>query len=281
VTVSYQPPSGQPIVDSVKTDANGGYGDTVTINSAETGTWTATAHFAGDAIRTSADSATCSFVVTRATQSASLTLGCPSAVTVSSLGGTASVGGSLMPAVSGSAVTVSYQPPSGQPIVDSVRTDAGGSYGDTVDIGASQTGTWTATAHFAGDATRTSADSPPCSFVVVRQPQPDLVIASVHGDANDICSIYADVQNIGTAGAPATKTEFKDLANPSTFDQLVDTPAIPAGQTVTVKLARAYGQNDGATVTADATNLATESNETNNTRTGFAYLATNGNCHYP
>jgi hypothetical protein len=190
----------------------------------------------------------------------------------------------LAPAAAGTPVTVSYQPPGGQPIVDSVQTDAGGGYGDNVIVSGSQTGTWTATAHFAGDPTRASVDSPTCQFVVSGPRQPDLVISSVHGDPNDpnhMCDIYADVQNIGGVGAPATKTEFQDLASPPTFDELVDTPAIAAGQTVTVELSRSYGQNDAATVTADATNLVTESVETNNSRTGFAYLTTNGNCHYP
>lgn len=113
------------------------------------------------------------------------------------------------------------------------------------------------------------------------QPQPDLVVAKVYGSQNDYCSIYADIQNVGSADAPATKTEFKDGNDPSTFDIQVDTPAIGAGQTATVKLARSYGQNDYATVTADATNLVTESNENNNSNSGYGYLSTNGNCHFP
>ena len=46
-------------------------------------------------------------------------------------------------------------------------------------------------------------------------------------------------------------------------------------------LPRVYGQNNAATVTADATNVVAESNENNNTNTGSGTPSTNGNCHFP
>jgi hypothetical protein len=122
--------------------------------------------------------------------------------------------------------------------------------------------------------------------VVAPPAQPDLVVTQVYGDQSSTsCTIFADVENIGTAPAPATMTEFKD-ANPSPpagrdFDQFIATPALDPGQSTTVSFPRSYGQDNAAVVTADATQLVAESDENNNTNTGSGFPSTNYNCHYP
>jgi hypothetical protein len=114
---------------------------------------------------------------------------------------------------------------------------------------------------------------------------PDLVVDRVYSDypavPDDICDILADVHNVGSGAAPATMTRFVDNAATPTFDQLVATPALAPGETATVKLERAYGQNNSATVTADGQNAVTESNEANNSASGSGSPSTNANCHFP
>jgi CARDB protein len=112
---------------------------------------------------------------------------------------------------------------------------------------------------------------------------PDLVVSSVYGDestAENLCDIFAEVRNAGSADAPATITRFLST-EPDQFDQLVATPALGAGQTATVRLDRQYGQYNGASVTADATSVVAESDEANNTTSGFGTPNTNGRCRYP
>jgi CARDB len=114
---------------------------------------------------------------------------------------------------------------------------------------------------------------------------PDLVVDRVYSNypdvPDDFCDILADVHNVGGGAAPATMTRFLDNAASPTFDQLVPTPALGPGETTTVRLDREYGQNNSATVTADAQNVAAESNEANNTASGSGNPSTNGNCHFP
>jgi len=116
-------------------------------------------------------------------------------------------------------------------------------------------------------------------------PMPDLVVDRVYSNypdvPNDFCDVLADVRNAGPGPAPATMTRFLDNAAPPTFDQLVATPALAPGETTTVRLERDYGQNNSATVTADAQNVATETDEGNNSASGNGNPSINGNCHFP
>jgi subtilase family serine protease len=116
------------------------------------------------------------------------------------------------------------------------------------------------------------------------------VIARVYGDdttAENLCDILADVRNAGSAEAPATTTRFLS-SQPGQFDQLIATPALAAGQTTTVRVAREYGDYNRATVTADAGNLIAETDETNNTGSGSGSPSTSAigeensaRCRYP
>jgi hypothetical protein len=118
----------------------------------------------------------------------------------------------------------------------------------------------------------------------------DLVIARVYGDdttAENLCDILADVRNAGSAEAPATTTRFLS-SQAGQFDQLIATPALAAGQTTTVRVAREYGDYNRATVTADAGNLIAETDETNNTGSGSGSPSTSAigeensaRCRYP
>jgi len=116
------------------------------------------------------------------------------------------------------------------------------------------------------------------------------VISRVYGDdttAENLCDIFADVRNAGVAEAPATVTRFLSV-EPGQFDELIATPALAAGQTTTVRLAREYGQYNGASVTADATSLVAETDEANNTTPGAGVPSISatpqpntGRCRYP
>ncbi len=118
----------------------------------------------------------------------------------------------------------------------------------------------------------------------------DLVISRVYGDdttAENLCDIFADVRNAGVAEAPATVTRFLSV-EPGQFDELIATPALAAGQTTTVRLAREYGQYNGASVTADATSLVAETDEANNITPGAGVPSISatpqpntGRCRYP
>lgn len=112
---------------------------------------------------------------------------------------------------------------------------------------------------------------------------PDLVVSRVYGDTStpeNQCDIFAEVRNDGAAGAPATMTRFLS-AVPGAFDQLVATPALAAGQTATVRFARQYGDYNTASVTADGDSQVTESNEANNTTSGFGLPSTGDRCRDP
>lgn len=196
---------------------------------------------------------------------------------VDQVGNLLAVSGTMSPPVSGR-VTVEYTPPDGKSISHVVTTETNGHFSDSLVIPSDEAGQWTVRARWFGQGYYIGAGSHATVVNVAPTSPADLVVDRVYGNPNDICTIYADIHNIGNTPAPATQTEFKDLADPPTFDQLVPTPALDPGQTVTVSLARSYSQNDGALVTADATGVV---NTSTNTNTGYAYLSTNGNCHYP
>ena len=154
----------------------------------------------------------------------------------------------------------------------------------SVDVGAVADET-----HLVTESDETNNGSSATVNCIVAPPgQPDLVVTQVYGDqvnAGSLCTIFADVQNVGTATAPATMTAFRDATSPPAdgvgFNSLVATPALSPGQTTTVSFGRSYGQDNTAVVTADATALVAESHEDNNANTGSGYPSTNFNCHYP
>lgn len=121
-------------------------------------------------------------------------------------------------------------------------------------------------------------------------PDVDLVISRVYGDdatAEALCDIFADVRNAGSADAPASLTRFLS-DEPGQFDELIVTPALAAGETTTVRVDRQYGQFNSAAVTADATGVVAETDESNNTGSGAGtpstssgVVAENGRCRYP
>ena len=154
----------------------------------------------------------------------------------------------------------------------------------SVDVGATADDT-----HVVTESDETNNGSSAIVNCVVAPPaQPDLIVSQVYGDqvnASNECTIFADVQNVGTAAAPATKTAFRDAATPPAdgvgFNSLVATPALSPGQSTTVSFDRTYGQDDSAVVTADATGVVAESDENNNVNTGFGYPSTNSRCRFP
>jgi hypothetical protein len=179
VYVDYTPSAGKAFSHSVLTDAAGRFFDTATVASDQGGRWTVAARWFGKDYYIGAQSDSFFIDVTPTTpspspgntpspspgrQQASLTLVCPpgSATTFPT---SMRVTGSLTPAVNASTVVVTYTPPSGSVIVHTVQTAADGSYSDDVVVNGDQIyATWTVQAHFDGDATRTSADAPSCTF---------------------------------------------------------------------------------------------------------------------
>lgn len=112
---------------------------------------------------------------------------------------------------------------------------------------------------------------------------PDLVVFRVYGDIatpETQCDIYAQVRNDGAAAAPATMTRFLSTV-PGAFDQLVATPALAAGEAATVRFDRQIGDYNTASVTADGDSKVTESDEANNTTSGFGLPSTDDRCSYP
>ena len=126
------------------------------------------------------------------------------------------------------------------------------------------------------------------SCLVPPPAKPDLVVTQVYGDqvnAGNECTIFADVQNVGTASAPPTVTAFRDATSPPAdgvgFNVLVSTPALSPGQSATVSFARIYGQDNTAVVTADRAQEVAESDESNNSSTGAGYPNTANRCRFP
>ena len=118
-------------------------------------------------------------------------------------------------------------------------------------------------------------------------PKPDLVVDAVYGstcvgDENPQCKMYAVVRNIGAADAPPSKTAI--AANTSfQNEQLVDTPALPSGQSTTVTgdcgTSGNYGSGDFS-ARADATGVVDESDENNNSLVN-AYDQGDRRCAFP
>jgi hypothetical protein len=78
------------------------------------------------------------------------------------------VTGNLTPALNGSPVSITYNPPANsgqQPTTDKITTDDTGYFADDFG-GADQPGTWTATATFAGDSKRAPSTAT-CTFTML------------------------------------------------------------------------------------------------------------------
>jgi hypothetical protein len=165
VKVIYTPPHGAPFTHTVLTDAQGNFSDTATIGSDQVGPWQVTAGWFGEGQYIGSQSGSVAVTATPPGPAAStLTLSCPSGTTTVSPA-TFTVSGSLTPAVDGSTVVVRYTPSSGPDVVHTVQTAANGSYSDSITVYVGRLFvTWTVQAHFAGDAARTSADAPTCTF---------------------------------------------------------------------------------------------------------------------
>ncbi|HEU4907145.1 MAG TPA: Ig-like domain-containing protein [Solirubrobacterales bacterium] len=73
------------------------------------------------------------------------------------------VAGSLSPAAAGSPVAVTFDYPKDDPVTKTVTTGADGSWSADHTPNPNYVGTWTVTAHFAGDATRLPATAPTCA----------------------------------------------------------------------------------------------------------------------
>jgi hypothetical protein len=92
--------------------------------------------------------------------STSLTLSCPP---TAPLDAAFSVSGSLTPPFA-TAVTITYTPPSGPSVTRMQTTDSSGNYADAA--AASQTGTWTIRASYAGNSQYAPSQSPTCTTSV-------------------------------------------------------------------------------------------------------------------
>ena len=170
-------------------------------------------------------------------------------------------------------------PPFQGAAVDQVRilsyTPTGGSSGDRPLSGpatppsAGETGL-TAPAVRVGPASAADAAAG-TGMCTVSGPQPDLRVTSIAGANNksvregDKVTLTATVANSGNAAAPASKTQF--LLDGATVLGLVDTQALPAGQSTTVSVQWDTRNTSGQhtiRVTADQTGLVAESDEANN-----------------
>jgi hypothetical protein len=174
ISVDYTPPDGKTFSDSVLTDANGNFSDSVMVGSDQAGPWSVSARWFGKGYYIGAHSGAVAVTVARPTPpppppppppgGAALTVGCPQA-TSGTFPATFEITGTLTPGVAGSPVVITFTPPTGAAVTDTVTTDSGGTYSDTVTVDATQIyATWTVHARFAGDATRTSADAQ-CTFI--------------------------------------------------------------------------------------------------------------------
>jgi hypothetical protein len=74
------------------------------------------------------------------------------------------VSGTLTPAQAGSEVRVSYTFGAAAPVVVTTTTDATGSWAVEYKPSPTDTGSWTVSASFAGDSSRTGSASPPCAI---------------------------------------------------------------------------------------------------------------------
>jgi hypothetical protein len=90
-----------------------------------------------------------------------LTLNCPALVASPK---PFEVSGSLTPGQAGSAVKVSFQFGAAAPVFVTATTDAAGNWSASYTPSPNDTGTWTVSAAYGGDSTRTASNSPPCKI---------------------------------------------------------------------------------------------------------------------
>ena len=123
--------------------------------------------------------------------------------------------------------------------------------------------------------------------IVAPPGQPDLVVTQVYGDqvnAGSLCTIFADVQNIGTATHPdddGIPRRHLTASRWRGFNSLVATPALSPGQTTTVSFGRSYGRGQHRRRDRRRNRTGGRGPENNNANTGSGYPSTNFNCHYP
>jgi WD40 repeat protein len=157
IQVTYTPPSGPSVTDTVSTDVSGNYSDSTAAT--QTGTWTIQAFFPGDGQHAPATSSRCTTNVS--TAPTTLTLSCPGKASVK---GPIGVTGSINPGFAGATIEITYTPPSGPPVTDTATTDASGGFSDSTT--ATQTGTWTIRAFFPGDSEHAPSASSACTTSV-------------------------------------------------------------------------------------------------------------------
>ena len=132
----------------------------------------------------------------------------------------------------------------------------------------SQPGTYHAVLEVADSSGLTSRDT-----VAVTITAPDLKVTSASSSTSsakqgDRVTLTASVTNSGSAGAPASKTEFK--LDDGTVIGTVDTPSLAPGASATVSTpwsTKGVKGDHVITVTADSAKAVGESNETNNSST--------------
>jgi hypothetical protein len=159
VTWTATAPDGSTQSQTVQTDATATAYYNVTVGQA--GTWSFTAHWAGDANHAGTTGGCTTSVLTPST----LTLSCPTNPLQPE--SPATVSGTLTPAIARSAISIKYTPPAGSgqnPTTDQVTTDGTGYFADSFAENAS--GTWTLTASFRGDSTRAPSNAN-CTFTVL------------------------------------------------------------------------------------------------------------------
>ena len=123
-------------------------------------------------------------------------------------------------------------------------------------------------------APRPPSPTPPSTPVGL----PDLVIdrAYLGPDPEHYGRWNIEVRNAGNAPAAPSKTALERGGSA----ELLDTPALAPGASVTVTTPCLYGSLGTGTARADATNVVAESREDNNDR-AFGPYGTNGRCRYP
>lgn len=140
----------------------------------------------------------------------------------------------------------------------------GGSAVVAVDIGSRSAGSYSVSAHTGG-----SAYTAPQQLVVGQIPGPDLAVASVSATPPNPAvgaevGFSVTVENRGTTDVQTTTVTRLEIGS-TTLD--TDTPPIDAGEAVTLEVDGTWTATDGPAtvlVTADATDLVAETDETNN-----------------